>query len=171
MAKKFICGSEKYTIGGPKEDTIALPMFPAGLPDKITIEGNSLLRKTSFHVSLVCVGKIIEKHNVSIPNFQDEIVTDFCEFIQKNNVDLLRYRDEFRFAFQNEKKAIVVMCDISNLENFFKRMNQKYGLNTECPPTHVTLYTLQLDKGIFLTDLRDVKQLTKLIGNPGLSLQ
>ncbi|MBI4094703.1 MAG: hypothetical protein HY435_00730 [Candidatus Liptonbacteria bacterium] len=171
MGKKFICGGEKYVIGGPKEDTIALPIFPAGLPDTITIERDSLFRKTSFHVSLVCIGKIIEKQNVSTPNFQDKIVADFCEFTQKNNVDLLRYRDEFRFAFQNERKAIIAMCDVSNLESFFMHVNQKYGLSIEYPPTHVTLYTLQPDKGIFLTDSGDIEKLTKLISNPGIVLQ
>lgn len=170
MNQKFICGGEKYQLGGPREDTIGLPVSIEGLPEKIEVEGYTLLRKTSFHVSLVCIGNIIEKYNVSIPDFQNKVVADFCEFIQKDSVNLLRYRNEFRFATQSERRSVVVMCDVSNLDEFFQLINQRYGLRVEYPPTHITLYTLQLNSGIFLTDSEDIKQFTKSITNPDLLL-
>lgn len=167
---KFICGEQKYQLGGPREDTVGLPVSVTGLPEKVEIEGYTLFLKTSFHVSLVCIGKIIEKHKVIIPDFINKIVDDFCEFTWTNSINFLRYRNEFRLAVQNEKRSIVVMCDISNLDEFFKFMNKKYNLNVEYPPTHITLYTLQLDKGIFITDAEDIEKFTKLITNPGLIL-
>ncbi len=166
MAKKFICGNEKYHIGGPKEDTICLPVSFAYLPEKIEVEGLTLFRKTAFHVSLVCIGKIIEKNNLIIPDFINKVTDDFCEFTRNTSIDFARYKNEFRFASENERRAVVVMCDISNLDKFFDFINQKYGLKVECPPTHATLYTFQPDVGIFLTDMDDINRLTKTIEAP-----
>jgi hypothetical protein len=62
------------------------------------------------------------------------------------------------------------MCDISNLNNFFDLINKKYDLQIEYQPTHVTLYTLQPNKGIFLADSGDIEKLSKPITNPGIAL-
>ncbi len=167
MAKELICGGKKYQIGGPKEDSIGLPVSIVGLPDKIKVEGRVLLLKTSFHISLVCVGKIIERYNISISDFLNKVAANFCEFINENGaINFLRYRDEFRFAEDDKRKSVIVMCDISNLNNFFEFINKKYNLAIEYPPAHITLYTSEKDKGIFLTDSDEIKRLTKIIPDP-----
>ncbi len=117
-------------------------------------------------MSLVCIGKIVEKNKVQIPNFVSSVIEDFCAFTQHTPVELARYRDEFRFVEENERKSVVVMCEISNLDKFFTFLNKKYELNIEYPPTHVTMYTLQPNKGIFLTDSADIKNLTEQIASP-----
>ncbi len=163
MEEKFICNDEKYTL---KKQTISLPVAIQGLPDKLEIGGYTLLRRSSFHVSLVCIGKIIEKEGIQIPEFENAIINDFCEFVSQNDISLIRYRDEFRFVVQNERRSVVAMCEVTNLEKFFDLLNKKYKLHLKVPPTHVTLYTLQLNLGIFLTDLSDIQKLTKLIPKP-----
>ncbi len=55
-------------------------------------------------MSLVYVGKIIEKYNISIPDFENKIVDDFCNFTKTNNVELIRYKNEYKFASRNDKK-------------------------------------------------------------------
>lgn len=166
MGKRFICDGEKYEVGGPKEDTIGLPVSFTGLPSTIEVEGNTLSLKNAFHVSLVCIGKIAEKNNLVDPDLVTKIVADFCEFTQHSPIDLVRYRDEFKFAAEADRRAVVAMCDISNLDKFFDLINQKYNLKLEYPPTHVTLYTLQPNVGIFLTDNDDINRLTKPIEAP-----
>ncbi len=163
MTKLFICGGDKYIFG---TSTISLPVSFKDLPPELKIENYRLLLKSSFHISLVCIGKIIEKFNISIPDFENLVIKDFCDFTQKNDISLVKYSDEFRYATQNERRSVVMMAEISNLNRFFDTLNQKYKLSTETPPTHVTLYTLQPDKGIFITDSNDLKQLTKVIENP-----
>jgi hypothetical protein len=170
MAKKFICNGEKYEVGGPNEDTIGLPVSFSSLPPTIEVEGHTLLLKTSFHVSLVCIGKIAQKNNLTDPDIVNKMVLDFCKFTQRIAVDLKEYRDEFKLATEAERRAVIVMCNISNLDKFFDFINQKYGLKLEYPPTHVTLYTLQPNMGIFLTDSEDMRKLTKPTKNPGLVL-
>ncbi|MFA6554184.1 MAG: hypothetical protein WCS89_01620 [Candidatus Paceibacterota bacterium] len=166
MSKKYICDGTKYEMGGPKLDTISLPVSIKGIPLKINIEGYELQLKSSFWVSLVCIGKIIEKHKISIPDFVDKVIEDFCNYTRTVEVNFLKYRNEFRFVSQNERRTIVAMCDISNLREFFDLVNKKYNLNVEYQPTHVTVYTLQPELGIFLSDSNDLERLTKVIPNP-----
>lgn len=163
---KLICGSEKYQLGGPKESAIGLRVVAPNLPPEIEVEGYKLLLKSSFHVTLVPIGHIAAKHKVARPDFVDGIVADFCDFTRKNSVDFIRYRREFRFASQDEKRSVVAMCDVSNLKEFYEVINKKYGLSAEAPPTHVTFYTLQPDAGIFLTNADDIDSLTKIINVP-----
>ncbi len=163
---KYICEGQKYQIAGPKEDTIGLSVPIANLPKEIEVEGYKLSLKTSFHVTLVPIGKIIEKHKITAPDFINKIISDFCDFVQNKSVDFIRYRKEFRLATQNEKRSVVVMCDVSNLAEFYGVIKKKYGLMVEVPPIHVTLYVLQPDIGIFLTDANDINTLTKVIDVP-----
>lgn len=153
----------KYQLGGEREETIGLPVFPQNLPTSIEVEGYTLLRRTDFHVSLVAIGKIIKKHGITDPEFLQNVIADFLEFIKDNEIALLRYRNEFKFVAENERRSVVVMCDVSNLDRFFTRMNEKYHVNAEYPPTHVTLFTLQPNSGIYLVDARGIASLTKPI--------
>jgi hypothetical protein len=163
MDKKLICENKfQFNI---KNKVIGLPIKLENLPKELIVEGNTLVLKEVFHVSLVCIGKIIEKYNVSLPNFEDGIINDFCEYCRKNELKVLEYGD-FKFVEENDLKSIVVMCEISNLNKFFDLLNKKYGLSIEYPPTHSTLYTLPNKLGIFLTDTNDIKNLTKPIPNP-----
>lgn len=168
---KFICGREKYVLGGPKEDSIGLPVSFSNLPKKMDVEGYTLLLKNSFHISLVSVGKIIDNYKVLTSDFLDRVVADFCDFVRENEIELIGYRDEFRFVSENERRAVIAMCDVSNINKFFDLINEKYKLNLEYPPTHVTLYTLQPDSGIFVTDANGIEKFTKPIANPGLALK
>ncbi|MEK7128440.1 MAG: hypothetical protein AAB933_02675 [Patescibacteria group bacterium] len=169
MDKKFIC-SNKYTISAT--NTIGLPVSLVDLPVEITVYGIKLFLKSSFHVSLVCINEIIRKYNVSIQDFKDSVIKDFCDFVKENDIKLLKYHNDFRFVEENDLKTIIIACKVSNLEKFFRIINKKYNLEIEYPPTHITLYILKDKLGIFLTTEDDIKNLTKPIDNPfGFLLQ
>ncbi len=161
--KKFICGN-KYTISGT--NTIALSVDISNLPARINVENSDLVVKSAFHISLVCINEIIRKNKIMDTNFKDSVVADFCNFVQGNDVDLIKYTNEFRFLEQNDQKSIVVFCEVSNINKFFDILNEKYNLNLECPPMHVTIYLLEGKLGIFLTDTNDLNDFTKIIPNP-----
>jgi len=57
--RKYICGSNKYELGGPKKDTIGLPVSISGIPPKIDIEGYELSLKSSFHITQI---KVLSKN-------------------------------------------------------------------------------------------------------------
>jgi len=164
MERPFICDGDKYTISAT--NTIGMPVSLSNLPKELEIEGNKLFAKYSFHVSLVCINEIIKKYKVSINNFRNEVLGEFCDFVKENPVSLLNYLPDFKFVEEDSLKTVVVMCRVSNLDKFFEILNEKYNLNIEYPPTHVTLYAHDGATGIFLTDANDIKNLTKPIPNP-----
>ncbi len=167
---EFICEG-KYIFSREHKDTIAVSVLVSDLPKTMEINGEVLNLKTSFHTSLVCIGKIIEKNRIEIPDFVEKVLADFCEFGKDNPIEFKNFREEFYFSAKEAKKTIVVMCDILNLNKFFDFINEKYNLGIEYPPTHVTLYTLQPDAGIFIVDSEDLKNLAKPIANPGIKLK
>jgi hypothetical protein len=162
MKYKLICGNKFAFIN----KTICLLISLKDIPNKLIFKGNTYEVNDFLHVSLVCIGKIIEKHNILIPDFENKIVNDFCEFSKSNEIKLLSYTNDFKYAERDDLKTIIVMCEISNLNKFFELINKKYQLNIEYPPLHATLYKLPNKHGIFLTDSNDIKNLTKNIPNP-----
>src|SRR3989344_4032982 len=106
MERTVICEG-KFVFG---YNTISLPVFLSDIPNKIIFEHNDFFVNDFLHISLVCIGKIIEKYNVSVSNFEDKIINDFCEFSQNNEVKLMEYSNDFKFVQKDDKKTIVVMC-------------------------------------------------------------
>ncbi len=163
--KKFLdCGGKQYRN---KNDTIVLPIEIKGLLSEIIIDGKTFFvkRSDSLHISLVCIGEIISKHGIVVQNFKQKVLKDFCEFVKENDIKFLKCRDEFRHVKRDEMESIIVMCDVSNLDKFFKIINAKYNLNIQTQTTHITLYTMQ-ELGIFVTDSQDIANMTKLIDVP-----
>ncbi len=162
MEKRLICDN-KFEF---KHQTIALPVSLENLPNEILFKGDTFLLKPNLHVSLVCIGEMIKKHIIAIPDFENKIIDDFCEFSQTDKIDSVSYINSFKFATRDDRKSIVIMCEVLNLNTFFDLINKKYSLEIEYPPTHVTLYTPSAKLGIFLSDSNDIKNLTVPIKNP-----
>ena len=163
----FICNGEKYAY---RKETIALPLSLKGLPEQIAIGDLSLMRKSSLHVSLVCVGRLVTKHKIQDPHFEQAVIDDFCDYSAAHDVSFVKFQNDFKLVAQHERRSLIVMCEVSGLDGFFSLINKKYQLKLEPHPTHVTLYTLQPDKGIFLVDDHDLEMLSKPTPNPGLHL-
>jgi len=166
MSVKTIGKDGRYTVSGPKVDTIGLPVPLQGLPPIIQVKGYTLLARTHFHVSLVCIGQIAMKHNLTDPGLVEKIIADFETYTEHARIDFLGFRNEFRFVQEADMRSVIVMCDVSNLKEFFTLINTKYGVHLEYPPTHVTLYTLQLNVGIYVTDTADLATKTEAIPAP-----
>ncbi|MAZ40548.1 hypothetical protein CL654_00315 [bacterium] len=162
MEEGKICQGDKYTY---KKRTICLPVTLKGLPDQLETEGHTLLRKSTFHISLVCIGRLIDKHGIEVSDFEEKVLNDFCDFVKENEVSFGGY-GEFRFVTNNDRRTVIVMSKVSNLDKFFQLLNSKYNLNLETPPAHVTLYTLQPELGIFLVDGEDLDSLSKTVEVP-----
>jgi len=166
MSDEYICGGSKYMSHDGK--VIHLPFTLDNLPEKIEVKEQKLLLQHGgqFHVSLFYIEQLIEKYNIQVPDFLNKVVNDFCEFTKKNDIDIIRYKNEYRFVQKSGKTTVVVMCEISNLNGFFDFVNDKYKLDIEYPVPHVTLYTLDGDTGTSLRDVDDIENYTELIGNP-----
>ena len=167
MIGKYICGGDKYIRGG-RTDVIYINLSIENLPEEISVEGYTLYFPNFFHISLIYIGHIIKKYNITIPDFSNKIVEDFCDFTATNEIAITRYKnEEYRFVSRESKKTVVVMCEVSNLNKFFDYINKKYGLNIKHPAPHVTLYGNQKNEpGVYLMDEDDIKNFTVPIENP-----
>lgn len=170
MGKQFICDGTKYELAGPSDDVIGLPISLTDLPDTVTAEGVELTRRPAFHVSLVCPGKIVERYGMPAQDFVRTVVDDFCSFVATTDISFGRFTSELRFVESEDRKALVGMCDIIGLNEFFKALSAKHGIDFEYPPTHVTLYTLGGGPGVFLTTQRDIQALTRTVSVPQIRL-
>jgi hypothetical protein len=157
--KNYICDNTEYFFGN---GYIALPVEIEDLPKTIDINGKTLLVKSSFHVSLVCVKNIVSKYG---EDFEQKVIEFFCDFVSKNKIYSLNYVDEFRYAIDKEtgRETVIVICNVSNIKEFFESLNKEYGFDLEMPPTHITLYTLEQDKGIGLNTGSDLETKTSVI--------
>lgn len=170
---KLICGTDRYElIGDEGKEVISLPVSFDNLPAEIKVQEETFYLPSPFHASLFYIGKIKEIYNVAIPDFKNKIIDDFCEFTKTNEIKITRF-NEFRLVDKKrEKKTIVAMCKVSNLNKFFDFINEKYELSIKYPVPHVTLYnTAKGESGMYLMDSEDIKNFTILIENPlGFSL-
>ena len=134
---------EKYKFD--EDGYISLPLIIENLPSKLNVLGYELSLKEEFHCSLVCTKDLQEKYGNDI---EKKIIDLFNNFVSKNKIALIKYRDEFRLVKRKERISVIVMCDISNIGKFFKLMNQELEIESDVMPAHVTIYTLQPNMGI-----------------------
>jgi hypothetical protein len=133
---------EKYKFD---DDYIYLPLTIENLPPKLNVSGYELSAKEEFHCSLVCIRDLKEKYGDDV---KEKILNLFHNFVSKNDITFVKYRNEFRLVHREERVSVIVMCDISNIDKFFKLMKQELEIESEIPPTHVTIYTLQPNMSI-----------------------
>lgn len=155
--KNYICNEEKYAYG---KGYIHLPIQISELPSEVEIDGDNLTIKSSFHVSLVCVKNLIEKYGAE---YEQKIIDKFCEFISTDDISFLRFTGEFRVAKSEEKETLIARCEVSNLEKLFKKLSSELNIEIPLQPTHVTLYTLQLDIGIGLNSFKELEEKSVVI--------
>lgn len=139
-----------------------LPLAPLDIPPTIDILGVPLQAQTSFHVSLLCVKNYIQKYGRDI---EEKILTILHDFTQSHSFSLLRYNNEFRFAQldTDQRKSLIVMVGIVHLSEFFEKLRTDVNIEIEDQPTHCTLYTLGLDRGIGINSQYDLKSYTQLV--------
>lgn len=149
-SKNYICGGNTFAYS---KGYIGLPIEILNLPETIEINGETLLRKTSFHISLICVKDIVAVQS----GIEEKILSTFCSFVSKNDISFSGYTGEFRFAQDAERKSFLALCEMSGLSEFFHVLRTELGLDVPDQPTHITLYTLQPNAGIGLNSPADME--------------
>lgn len=138
------------------------------LPEAITVDGTHYVKKSEFHVTLVCVKRIVEMLGAG-EDRAEEITELFKQFITTAPINKFNLLPEFRLVQRDERKTIVVMVHVENLKNFFDLLRKKYELDVPYQPAHVTIYSLQPEVGISLSSEEDVRRDTKVAEIPELS--
>ncbi|PCI89453.1 hypothetical protein COB18_04015 [Candidatus Kaiserbacteria bacterium] len=148
---KLICNSKDITYDN---GYISLQCENYNIPETFEIDGETLLKKDAFHVSLICVRNILEIK----PDIEVEILQHFCNFLQQHEIKFEGFTKEFRLAREGERKSVVALCKVSNLHKFADYLGEKTGITVEPQPVHVTIYTLQPNVGIGLNSPEEMEQ-------------
>lgn len=157
--ENLICNTTNLTYN---KGYIALWCKDYDLPDTFEVDGETLLKKDHFHVSLLSVKNILEEK----PDMEEDILKYFCEFFKDNEMKLEVFTKEFRLAQNDERKSIVALCKVSNLHKFAEYLTNKIGITIAPQPAHVTIYTLQHNMGIGLNSPEELAEKSKPIEVP-----
>ncbi len=134
-------------IGLPVDATVF-----AAFPQTISWQGEKLLKKDDFHVTICKGADIFTKARIEHIIGEKKLFELFNVFIESCPIRLLSFSDDFRFVQDDARgrKAIVVRCQMSNLNELFFKLNHEFEIEMPIQPAHVTLYTLQKNIGIHI---------------------
>jgi isopentenyldiphosphate isomerase len=132
------------------------------LPETFNVNGETLLRKDHFHVSLLCVKNIL----LNAPELENQILQHFCDYIRDNEIKFEGFTKEFRLAKKDERLSVVALCKMSNLNKFTEYLSEKIDIKIPIQPTHVTIYTLQPNAGIGLNSPEEMEQGSEPVAVP-----
>lgn len=135
------------------------------LKEDIFLFGNTLVIKDEFHVSLFCNKNIPESAYKKIPNIEERILEIFYKLADNEPFYLEKRFLNFRFAKteKGDRKSLVLMVSVKNLNLFYDKINTEFNLNLEYPPTHISLYTLKKNEAIGINNSFDLELLTEVV--------
>lgn len=140
-----------------------------GLPETVIVEGQELLRKSEFHISLACLKRLAPMVTSSGPAaVEAEMVELFKDYIETEPLDEFELLPEFRRVSRDERVSLVVMTFVPGLAGYFDVLRHQYGVDFPDQPTHITLYTLQPEAGIGILSAEQIAADTQLVSVPEL---
>lgn len=134
------------------------------LPDTVEVGDTQFVKKSEFHITLVCVKRIVEA--IGAEEAEDEILELFKEFIKTAPINKFRLLPELRLVQRDTRRTIVVMARVENLKSFFDLLRERYKLSIPYQPTHITIYSLQQEVGISLSSEEELQNDTKVAQIP-----
>lgn len=158
----------RHTYGG---GYISLPIsLPNDLPKTITYRDEVYHLKDEFHISLVCVKRLrtmVEDLGPEIA--ENKMMHLFKEFNSTSTLDKYNLTGELRHVTKDERKTIAAMTHVDELNELFDFINSRLNASFAVQPGHVTLYTLQPNKGIGILNDKEIIELTEAASIPELS--
>lgn len=143
--------------------SLNMPVIP-GLPQTIMVKGHQLTLKSEFHISLIkatYAAELIESKRVE--EIADEIVQEFEAFIAKQPLTEYAMTGEYRFVQLDVRKTVIGLATVPHLYEFFDLLRGKYKVDIPSQPTHITMYTLQPDKGIGILSEKQLEQDSEVV--------
>ncbi len=136
------------------------------LPSSIEIEGEALLKKTEFHITLMCVAevsaRISDTTDVSVEHVERKLLEIFLECSARHPVVMGKFLNEFRLVRKDDRTTIVIRCEMLNIEPFFAECERFYNRIIERQPMHLTLYTKTLNVGIGIHTVASMEECPKV---------
>lgn len=139
-------------------------------PDSIIIENDRMVKKSEFHISLVWVGRLSEMIDAANKDkIKEDMIEEFEKFSEFNSFEDYELTGELRLLKKSGLKTVIAMAKVPNLEKFFNKLSNKYGVKLPAQPTHITLYTLPADKiGIGILSEEELQEISEPVNIPKL---
>jgi hypothetical protein len=140
-----------------------------GLPETVEFDGEQLLRKTEFHISLACLKRLAPMINPDQPSIAEaEMLRLFQGFILSEPMNNFELLPELRYVERDKRATIVVMTAVPGLIGYFDLLRQHFDTELPDQPTHISLYTRQPDAGISISSAEDLASDTRIVIVPEL---
>lgn len=164
---KSVYGLNEYGDGYIQLINLNLEKLPKTLKVE---ENNMMIVKFEFHISLVWVGKLSKMvYPKNKDKIKKEMIAEFEKFTEEYSLENYKLTKELRLVKKGDRKTIIVMAKVPNLDIFFDKLSQKYDIKLPLQPTHITLYTLPTDKiGIGILSDEELQKYSKPINIPEL---
>ncbi|MBI4079905.1 hypothetical protein HY414_01580 [Candidatus Kaiserbacteria bacterium] len=127
--------------------SIVLPIDPdlfGALSEVMHWGGVDFSKKEELHVTLIRVQHASELSGRS----PEEIASFFNSFVEDNPIILGSLLNDLRQATEGGNKTILVRCTAQNLDELFAALNRTFGIAVPVQPAHITLYSVEHNKGI-----------------------
>lgn len=116
------------------------------LPQTITVDGQVLLKKEEFHVTITNIAFLANSINQA--DAENRFIGAFSSCVARNPISFGGFINEFRQAAEDERVSLIIRCDVRGIDEVFNAFDGTFSRTFDRQPTHVTLYTLQSGKGI-----------------------
>jgi hypothetical protein len=118
-----------------------------GLPETISLDSRRYVAKPGLHCSLVAVKKLvaqlIETDHMNTAAAEKRALDAATDAINHVKPTFTGYLNEVKLADQpnRDRHTVIIMADVERLEDVFREINEKLGLDQPVQPAHVTLFT------------------------------
>jgi hypothetical protein len=137
-----------------------------GLPAKAVLGGREFELNSLLHVSLITnLRRFVPQLVAKLDAEEDEalllLVDSATALIAEIQPKLIGYRSDLRVAKRGDDETIVIMVDVSGLDELQHRLGDKFGLDIPSRPAHVTLYLLPGSQPVPIRDQQQLQEYTR----------
>ena len=142
------------------EGYIVLPLnIGRELPPHLVHDGAHFEIKHEFHVSILSYHDFPEL-------VQDKVKEEFSKFAVDHPIEFSDWSDEYRLVKKDSQQSIIQMCHVTNLKKFIDHLDEKLHLEIARPPSHVTLYVSNSERGIGINSQAELERFSEVIERP-----
>ena len=148
---------------------INYPLELEGLPETIQVSGMALTRKSEFHCSLLCVKCLtseLEQRGQTPDQAAASLLSIFSELTKTQPLLFVGLTGELRLIKKDDRHTLVAMCEISGLRRVFQLLNAQLDMSIPLQPAHITLYTSEPDKGIGISSIEELENMSQPLAEP-----
>jgi hypothetical protein len=136
--------------------SVIAPLRIDGLPAEVETLGRHWLRKVEFHLTAVPAALIERLGKRSVDAW--DLVADVAN---GRSIGPVFARDEVRTVLHPTEpglRTVIVMADAEAISSLYEDLSDAFAQTLHPPPTHITLYSTDPERGIGIDDPRQLAE-------------